>query len=173
MAYTLDVFMADTSSLKNRALVFAFSNTPYIATTFIGPSAAASFLKTSGWPWAFGSFAIITPVIALPIITILWRNQRKAIREGLLIRRERSGRTFFQNVNYYFWEFDSEPLEAFVNMFCAYISHSYRSASCFCRLFPRPSPFLAFLIPDQEMGLAARNFLLRCWGCLPYRIYTL
>jgi MFS family permease len=111
MAYTLDVFMADTSSLKNRALVFAFSNTPYIATTFIGPSAAASFLKTSGWPWAFGSFAIITPVIALPIITILWRNQRKAIREGLLIRRERSGRTFFQNVNYYFWEFDSEPLK--------------------------------------------------------------
>ena len=30
MAYVLDVFMADTSSLKNRALVFAFSTTPYM-----------------------------------------------------------------------------------------------------------------------------------------------
>ncbi|CAL3963207.1 unnamed protein product [Diplocarpon coronariae] len=35
MAYVRDVFMADTSSLKNRALVFAFSTTPYIATPFI------------------------------------------------------------------------------------------------------------------------------------------
>lgn len=114
MAYVLDVFMADTSSLKNRALVFAFSNTPYIVTTFIGPRAAASFLKTSGWPWAFGSFAIITPVIALPIMAILWRNQRKAVREGLLVTRQRSGRTFIQNVNYYFWEFDGtlSPISA-------------------------------------------------------------
>ncbi|OWP05665.1 hypothetical protein B2J93_1714 [Marssonina coronariae] len=36
MAYVRDVFMADTSSLKNRALVFAFSTTPFIATPFIG-----------------------------------------------------------------------------------------------------------------------------------------
>ena len=107
MAYVLDVFMADTSSLKNRALVFAFSNTPYIVTTFIGPRAAASFLRTSGWPWGFGTFAIITPIIALPIMFILWRNQRKAVKEGLLLAKERSGRTFAQSVNYYFWEFDS------------------------------------------------------------------
>ena len=107
MAYVLDVFMADTSSLKNRALVFAFSNTPYIVTTFIGPRAAASFLRTSGWPWGFGTFAIITPVIALPIMIILWRNQRKAVTEGLLLAKQSSGRTFVQSVNYYFWEFDS------------------------------------------------------------------
>jgi MFS family permease len=102
MAYVLD----DTSSLKNRALVFAFSNTPYIVTTFIGPRAAQSFLRTSGWPWGFGTFAIITPFIALPIIVILWRNQRKAIKEGLLVK-QKSGRTLAQNINYYFWEFDS------------------------------------------------------------------
>lgn len=99
--------MADTSSLKNRALVFAFSNTPYIVTTFIGPRAAQSFLRTSGWPWGFGTFAIITPVIAIPIMVILWRNQRKAVREGILVRYK-SGRTFTQSVSYYFWEFDSK-----------------------------------------------------------------
>ena len=107
MTYVLDVFMADTSSLKNRALVFAFANTPYIVTTFIGPRAAQSFLRTSGWPWGFGTFAIITPVIAIPIMAILWINQRRAIREGVLIRRK-SGRTFGQSVNFYFWEFDSK-----------------------------------------------------------------
>ncbi|KAH8670132.1 major facilitator superfamily domain-containing protein [Tricladium varicosporioides] len=105
MAYVLDVFMADTSSLKNRALVFAFSTTPYIATTFIGPRAAESFVKTSGWPWGFGTFAIITPVITLPILTLLWRNQRKAKRNGLLVK-EPSGRNFGQSFMYYFWEFD-------------------------------------------------------------------
>lgn len=109
MAYVLDVFMADTSSLKNRALVFAFANTPYIVTTFIGPRAAESFLRTSGWPWGYGSFAIITPVITIPILTILWRNQRKAFRDGLLIRREKSGRSLMQGVIHYFWEFDGKP----------------------------------------------------------------
>ncbi|CZR57894.1 related to major facilitator MirA [Phialocephala subalpina] len=105
MAYTLDVFMADTSSLKNRALVFAFSTTPYIATTFIGPQAAASFLRTSGWPWGYGTYAIVTPVIALPIIILLKVNQRKAMKKGLLVK-EKSGRTLTQSISFYFWEFD-------------------------------------------------------------------
>src|SRR4051812_24833079 len=88
MAYVLDVFMADTSSLKNRALVFGFSTTPYIATTFAGPKAAESFLKTSGWRWAYGTYTIITPVIAIPIMSVLWLNQRKAAKEGLLVKTQ-------------------------------------------------------------------------------------
>lgn len=109
MAYVLDVFMADTSSLKNRALVFAFSTTPYIVTTFAGPRAAQSFLETSGWPWGYGTFAIITPVISLPIMALLWFNQRKAIKQGLLVQ-QKSGRSILQSINYYFWEFDGETL---------------------------------------------------------------
>jgi hypothetical protein len=41
MTYVMDVFMADTSSLKNRALVFAFATTPYIGSdsfTLLSPS---------------------------------------------------------------------------------------------------------------------------------------
>ncbi|KAI9742682.1 MAG: hypothetical protein M1818_003823 [Claussenomyces sp. TS43310] len=105
MAYVLDVFLADTSSLKNRALVFAFSTTPYIATTFIGPRAAESFLETSGWRWGYGTFAIITPFIVLPILYLLWTNQLEAKKAGLLVR-EPSGRTLSQSIVYYFWEFD-------------------------------------------------------------------
>src|ERR1700733_4913622 len=107
MAYVLDVFMADTSSLKNRALVFAFSTTPYIVTTFVGPRAAQSFLETSGWPWGYGTFAIITPVITLPILSILWINQWKAIREGILVKTK-SGRSLKESISFYFWEFDGK-----------------------------------------------------------------
>jgi len=107
MAYVLDVFMADTSSLKNRALVFAFTTTPYIATTFIGPRAAQSFLETSGWSWGYGTFAIITPIITLPILFVLYHNQNKARQTGLLVKHE-SGRTLPQSVSFYFWEFDGK-----------------------------------------------------------------
>lgn len=105
MAYVLDVFMADTSSLKNRALVFAFATTPYIATTFAGPAAAQSFYETSGWPWGFGTFTIITPVIAMPILFVLWKNQRKAYREGILVKTK-SELSLGQKIVFYFWEFD-------------------------------------------------------------------
>jgi MFS family permease len=108
MAYVLDVFMADTSSLKNRALVFAYTTTPYIVTTFIGPRAAQSFLETSGWPWGYGTFAIITPVICMPILYVLYSNQSKARKDGLLVT-EKSGRTLAQNISFYFWEFDGKP----------------------------------------------------------------
>jgi hypothetical protein len=63
--------------------------------------------ETSGWPWGYGTFAIITPVITLPILFILYRNQRKALRKGLLVK-EKSERTFWQSVNFYFWEFDGQ-----------------------------------------------------------------
>jgi hypothetical protein len=57
--------------------------------------------------WEIGTFAIITPVITLPILYVLYTNQRKAAREGLLVK-ERSGRTFWQNINFFFWEFDGQ-----------------------------------------------------------------
>jgi MFS family permease len=102
----LNVFVADTSSLKNRAFIVAITTTPYIVTTFIGPPAAQSFIDTSGWRWGYGAFTIITPVIVVPIMYIIWSNQRKALNEGLIAKKESSGRSFIQRVNYYFWEFD-------------------------------------------------------------------
>ena len=105
MSYVLQVFVADTSSLKNRAFVTALTTAPYIATTFIGPRAAQSFIETSGWRWGYGVFTLITPVIALPIAYIIWNNQRKSSLAGL-ITKPQSGRSLFQSIEYYFWEFD-------------------------------------------------------------------
>lgn len=107
IAYVLDVFIADTSSLKWRGLMFAFSTSPYIATTFAGPAAAQAFFKGAGWRWGYGSFAIITPIICAPFSWIFWHNQKLARDQGLLTKgREASGRTWYQSVQHYFIEFD-------------------------------------------------------------------
>lgn len=105
ISYILDVFIADTSSLRNRALMFSFTTTPYIANAFAGPAAAQSFYETSGWRWAFGCFAIVMPVVSVPISVIFMINQRKAIKLGL-IKREPSGRTVMKSILHYCVEFD-------------------------------------------------------------------
>ncbi|KFY65537.1 hypothetical protein V496_02480 [Pseudogymnoascus sp. VKM F-4515 (FW-2607)] len=105
IGFILNVFIADTSNLRNRALAFAFATTPYIATTWAGPKAAQSFYENSSWRWAFGCFAIITPTVVLPLLWILFSNQRKAARLGV-IQKVDSGRTLRDSLCYYFIQFD-------------------------------------------------------------------
>lgn len=106
IAYVLDVTMADTSSLKNRAWIFAFSTCPYIANTFAGPAAAQQFYKYSTWRWGYGSFAIIVPAVCTPLVIIFVLNRRKAAKLGY-VSKEKSNRTVWQSVLYYAIEFDS------------------------------------------------------------------
>ncbi len=105
MSYVLDVVVADTSSLRNRALAFAFFTSPYLATTFVGPALSQKFYNTVGFRWAFGSFAIITPIVSIPIFSILLINQNKAKKLGVLAKVH-SGRTMMQNISHYAIEFD-------------------------------------------------------------------
>ena len=107
IAYVLDVFIADTSSLKWRGLMFAFSTSPYIATTFAGPAAAQAYYDHSTWRWAYGTFAIITPVVCSAFLWVFWHNQRLARKQGVLVhRRAASGRTWYQSLQHYMIEFD-------------------------------------------------------------------
>ncbi|KAF3065193.1 Siderophore iron transporter mirB [Daldinia childiae] len=89
--YVLDIIIADTSSLKDRTLAFAFNSSPTLITTFLGPVVANAFLKGSGWRWAFGLSAVLFVVLSLPILSILIINARKARKLGLLGERTRSG----------------------------------------------------------------------------------
>ena len=117
ISYVLDVFIADTSRLENRALMFAFSTSPYIATTFAGPAAAQSFLRTSGWRWGYGVFAIITPAICLPFVFVFWYNQRLAKKQGVLPeQRKASGRTWLQSLRHYLIEFDGKSARTLFNL---------------------------------------------------------
>ncbi|KAJ5565486.1 hypothetical protein N7513_001728 [Penicillium frequentans] len=101
----LEIFIADTSGMRNRAFAFGFSTTPYICTAFTGPLAAASFLKIGGWRWAYGAFCLIQPVVFMPLIITFKYYENKARRAGILARQP-SGRTILQSIIHYIHEFD-------------------------------------------------------------------
>lgn len=101
----LDVFVADTSGLRNRAFAFAFVSTPFIATAFVGPLAAESVLTIAGWRWGYGIFCIVMPFIFVPLAVIFKFYQKKAEKLGLY-KRNASGRTTVQSIVHYIHEFD-------------------------------------------------------------------
>lgn len=105
ISYSLSVFIADTSHLKNRGLMLAFISSPYIITVWITSPMAQSVLEGIGWRWGFGIFSIITPIMCLPLFFLFTWNYHKAKKAGLIVYTP-SGRTFWQNVKYYFWQFD-------------------------------------------------------------------
>jgi MFS family permease len=101
----LEIFIADTTGLRNRAWAFAFSTTPFICTAFTAPLAVTSFIETSGWRWGFGVFAIVQPFVFVPLCAVFKFYEKKAQRLGVL-KREPSGRTTWQSIIHYIHEFD-------------------------------------------------------------------
>ncbi|KAL8286026.1 hypothetical protein RB597_002902 [Gaeumannomyces tritici] len=89
VSYCLTVFIADTSSLRNRGLMLAFATSPYIVTTWLGGPWADSVLAGPGWRWGVGTFAILTPAVVLPLSGLFLWNQRRARRFGLIPPRSR------------------------------------------------------------------------------------
>ncbi|KAL7624099.1 MFS siderochrome iron transporter 1 [Parahypoxylon ruwenzoriense] len=106
ISYSLSVFIADTSSLKNRGLMLAYVSSPYIITVWITGPIAQSVLGSVGWRWGFGIFSIITPVMCLPLFFLFTWNYAKAKKAGLIVSTP-SGRTTWESIKYYFWEFDT------------------------------------------------------------------
>jgi len=105
--FILDVFVADTSGLKNRAFAFGFATTPFIATAFIGPLAAQSFLAMTSWRWAYGAFGFVMPFVFCPLAFVFKYYEKKAHKQGIL-QKASSGRTFMQSTIHYIHEFDSK-----------------------------------------------------------------
>ncbi|KAG5659861.1 hypothetical protein KAF25_002420 [Fusarium avenaceum] len=104
LIYSIDVMTADATNLKNRALAFAFTSSPYMISAFAGSYASDRMLVDIGWPWGFGTFAFLTPVVCAPLYILLKVNLRKA-RKNILPKKA-SGRTFKESVWHYVIEFD-------------------------------------------------------------------
>ncbi|WWC97686.1 hypothetical protein V866_004570 [Kwoniella sp. B9012] len=105
MIFCVDIITADTSSLKDRGLAYAFTSSPYIITAFAGSKASEGFYE-SNWRWAYGGFAIILPAVATPLIAIMFWSRQKAKKNGLLQPRKLSGRSYVQSLWYYAVQFD-------------------------------------------------------------------
>lgn len=104
LGFVLTVFVADITTLRNRMIMLTINATPTLATTFAGPEIAQLFYERSNFRWAFGAWAIILVGFSVPVIGILFFQERKAKKAGIV--RKRSGRTFIQSVKYYFIHFD-------------------------------------------------------------------
>jgi hypothetical protein len=113
MFFTLEILIADSSTLPNRALMFAFATSPFIINVWTGPEIAQSFLNryppadtTLGWRWGHGVWAIILPLVTAPILTILYLNQNKAKREGVYPAPRWQGKSTWEFLKELFFQAD-------------------------------------------------------------------
>ncbi|KAA8649970.1 siderochrome-iron transporter MirC [Aspergillus tanneri] len=83
------VFIADSSSLLNRALLTLLPEFPFLVTVWIGPMIADAILENLSWRWGYGIWSIILPASFLPLALSLLLNQRKARRLNLIKPRHR------------------------------------------------------------------------------------
>jgi len=113
MFFTLEIIIADSSSLPNRVLMFAFATSPFIINVWTGPEIAQAFFNrwppaetTLGWRWGHGVWAIILPVVTAPILTILFLNQRKVKKMGIYPESPLRGKSFWRVSKELFFELD-------------------------------------------------------------------
>ncbi|KAF2147620.1 siderophore iron transporter-like protein mirB [Myriangium duriaei CBS 260.36] len=94
--FTLTIIIADTTQLKNRALVIAYSSSPWIAVTWAYGPTAASILNTIGF------------------------DGGTAQKAGL-VHPQQSGRTIGQSIHYYLVQFDVFGLFIIITGFALFL----------------------------------------------------
>ncbi|KAL1895507.1 hypothetical protein Sste5346_005316 [Sporothrix stenoceras] len=75
----LQILAGDTSDLYNRAIFNALPLAPSIITCWIAGPVASGIISTS-WRWGFGMFAIMIPVLSLPLLVSLYINKRRGAK---------------------------------------------------------------------------------------------
>ena len=107
--YTLSVFVADTSSLRNRGLMQAFASSPNLITCWLAGPISSGYLNGPGWRWLFGTFTILIPVTTLPLFGLLLHNYYKVKKQGLVPKRDSQG-TAWHSFLHHCREFDAVGL---------------------------------------------------------------
>ncbi|XP_014553622.1 hypothetical protein COCVIDRAFT_29193 [Bipolaris victoriae FI3] len=105
--FSLIVFVSDTSKLKNRGFFLGYLGLPWLITTFLYGFAVDRIVSPGGigLRWGFGILSILVPIVCLPLIGLLYVNQAKAQKQGLIEPRPDHG-TFIQKLIHYGKEFD-------------------------------------------------------------------
>lgn len=101
----IQIFVADTSDLLNRALVSTIPDVPFLFTFWAGPPLAQAFLPD--WRWGYGVWAIVLPVAFLPLALALAINQRKAYKSGILPPSPLKGRSIMNAAVNLWYELDA------------------------------------------------------------------
>lgn len=105
MLFVINIMLADMTTLKNRMIIFGINGTPNVIVIFAGPKIADLFYTNLNFRWAFGSFAIIMLGVCLPSAGVMFWNQRRAEKAGML-QKLKSDRTYVQGFFHYLVQFD-------------------------------------------------------------------
>lgn len=73
-----EIIIGDTTTLRNRVIFAIMPSLPFIVNTWISGNVASAIITNSTWRWGIGMFAIMVPVLSLPIIISLLMNQQRA-----------------------------------------------------------------------------------------------
>lgn len=82
-------FVADTSSLKSRALMLGLVASPNLVVIWITGYFNDAFIAGPGWQWAFGTFAFAGPFVSLPLFGIVWYYSSRGAKALALPSRQR------------------------------------------------------------------------------------
>ncbi|ERT02017.1 hypothetical protein HMPREF1624_00312 [Sporothrix schenckii ATCC 58251] len=61
------IFVADTTDLRHRALLSSLPDTPFLITVWVGPSIASAIINATSWRWGYAMWAILLPIAFLPL----------------------------------------------------------------------------------------------------------
>jgi MFS family permease len=103
----IQIFIADTSDLLNRALIVTIPDIPFLVNVWIGPALAEAILRNLTWRWGYGMWAVILPISFLPLGVSLYLNQRKAAQRGLLPPSPFEGKNRWQTFKSIWVEMDA------------------------------------------------------------------
>lgn len=128
LVYVISIILADTTTLKNRAIILGLNYTPIIATNFAGPRIADLFYTNVNFRWAFGAFCIILVAFCTPVAIIFILSKRKAVRMGIYpVKTEH--RTVWESCKYYFVQFDGMTI-SFENTRNIHYSYAFDANWC-------------------------------------------
>lgn len=102
------ILIGDMISLRYRTLATFVPLLPYLVNVWVSGNITSSVLGATTWKWGMGMFAIIMPVVAMPLAFMLWYGQRRAKQRGALIGLDGPfhGLSFAQICVQLFWLLD-------------------------------------------------------------------
>ncbi|KAJ4165472.1 hypothetical protein LMH87_007104 [Akanthomyces muscarius] len=75
VVFLQQILAADTTTLANRAVFGSLLYAPPIVTAWIGGPMVEALVPTH-WRWGYGMWAIIVPVVSIPLLVSIWGHQR-------------------------------------------------------------------------------------------------
>lgn len=176
ISFTIVIFIADTCSLKDRALTLGLTGTPTIATVWAAGPAAQSIIRIVGIPWGFGIWCIVNPIVCAPWFIFLVYFQRQAKKQEL-VSTNTALRTPLKSFLYFLKEIDAIGLTILATGFSLFLlafnlytyqQHQWESAMTIC--FIVFGSLLAISFPVYERYLTPKPFI--PWSILKNRTIT-